>query len=57
MTSDAALSKVITQAIQDRDLDLVVDAMAEKIDLERALDIARTETWNTWYHQQTGATE
>ena len=54
MNSDAALSNLIEQAVQDRDFDLVVDAMAEKVDLERALDASRTDSWNTWFQQQVG---
>ena len=54
MNSDAALSNLIEQAVQDRDFDLVVDAMAEKVDLERALDSSRTDSWNTWFQQQAG---
>lgn len=54
MNSDQALSRLIEQAIQDKDIDLVADAMAEKMDLERALDISRTDSWNTWHNQQTG---
>lgn len=57
MTSDAALSALITQAVQDQNFDLVVDAMSEKVDLERALHTSRDDGWNTWYQQQTGGTE
>lgn len=54
MNNDQALSRLIEQAIQDKDIDLVADAMAEKMDLERALDTSRTDSWNTWHNQQTG---
>lgn len=54
MRTDAALSAVIEKAIEDRDLDLIVDAMAEKMDLERALDVSRTESWNTWQSTHAG---
>ena len=54
MRTDAALSAVIEKAIEDRDLDLIVDAMAEKVDLERALDVSRTESWNTWQSTHVG---
>lgn len=54
MNNDQALSRLIEQAVQDQDIDLVVDAMAEKMDLERALDKSRTSGWNTWHSQQTG---
>lgn len=49
LNSDIALSHMIEQAIEARDIDLLVDAMAEKRDLERALDASRTESWNTWH--------
>ena len=54
MNSDAALSKVIEQAVQDKNFDLVVDAMAEKVGLERTLDSSRTDSWNAWFQQQAG---
>lgn len=54
MRSDAALSALIEQALQDQDLDLIVDAMAEKMDLERALQASRDDTWGTWHINYTG---
>lgn len=46
LATDAELSRVMAQALEDRDLETLTEAMAEKLSIERALDASRWETFN-----------
>ena len=54
MRTDIELSTVMDKAITNKDMDLLADAMAEKLDLERALEQSRTESWHNWHIDNTG---
>lgn len=46
LATDAELSRVMEQALADRDMETLAEAMAEKLSIERALDASRWETFN-----------
>lgn len=46
LDTDAELSRVMEQALADRDMETLSEAMAEKLSIERAFQSSRWETFN-----------
>lgn len=47
LDTDARLSQVMSEALDERDLETLVHAMAEKLSIERAFQASRWDTFNT----------
>ena len=54
LDADAELSRVMEQALIDKDIETLTSAMAEKLSIERALQPSRCDTFNTRMHDEFG---
>ena len=52
--TDAELSRVMEQALIDKDIETLTSAMAEKLSIERAFQSSRWDTFNTRMNDEFG---